>query len=114
MQSSDRGVWQATYNMRAGVQEKGLYRGKVDNKMSLPQCSRSKDIIEPMLKPQWWVNCQDMAAGACTAARDGSLQILPQEFEAVWFRCAVHRTSFARSVCMPCMHARMFVLRTLG
>jgi valyl-tRNA synthetase len=54
--------------------------------MSLPLCSRSKDIIEPMLKPQWWVNCQDMAAEACAAARDGRLQILPQEFEAVWFR----------------------------
>ena len=73
-------VWRA-------LQEKGLYRGKADNKMSLPQCSRSKDIIEPKLKPQWWVNCQDMAAQACTTVRDGNLQILPKEFEAVWFRC---------------------------
>jgi hypothetical protein len=55
--------------------------------MSLPQCSRSKDIIEPMLKPQWWVNCQGMAEEACAAVRDGRLQILPQEFEVVWFRC---------------------------
>eukprot|EP00892_Ulva_mutabilis_P005873 jgi/Ulvmu1/3658/UM017_0072.1 len=68
------------------LQEKGLYRGKADNKMALPQCSRSKDIIEPMLKPQWWVDCQEMGAAACTAARDGSLQILPSDFEATWFR----------------------------
>ena len=34
------------------LQEKGLHRGKEDNKMSLPLCSRSKDVIEPLLKPQ--------------------------------------------------------------
>ena len=26
--------------------------------------SRSKDIVEPLIKPQWYVNCQDMAADA--------------------------------------------------
>ena len=26
--------------------------------------SRSKDIVEPLLKPQWYVNCQEMAAKA--------------------------------------------------
>jgi len=29
--------------------------------MRLGVCSRTGDIIEPMLKPQWWVNCADMA-----------------------------------------------------
>jgi valyl-tRNA synthetase len=62
----------------ATVQEEGLYRGKADNKMSLPLCSRSKDVIEPMLKPQWWVNCGGMAAKAADAARSGELQVRPQ------------------------------------
>ena len=26
--------------------------------------SRSKDIVEPLIKPQWYVNCQEMAADA--------------------------------------------------
>lgn len=30
----------------------GLLRGKADNAMRLGLCSRSKDVIEPMLKPQ--------------------------------------------------------------
>jgi valyl-tRNA synthetase len=29
-----------------------LLRGKADNAMRLGLCSRSKDVIEPMLKPQ--------------------------------------------------------------
>jgi valyl-tRNA synthetase len=39
-----------------------------------------------VLKPQWWVNCQQMAADACDAVRDGRLEIIPREFEATWFR----------------------------
>lgn len=68
------------------MQEKGLFRGKADNKMVLPQCSRSKDIIEPMLKPQWWVDCSGMAAAAAGAARSGDLEILPAQYEATWYR----------------------------
>ena len=26
--------------------------------------SRSKDIIEPLIKPQWWANCMGMAEAA--------------------------------------------------
>jgi hypothetical protein len=48
---------------------------------------RSKDVIEPVLKPQWWVNCGGMAAAAAGAVRDGSLEIIPKEMEATWFRC---------------------------
>ena len=29
-----------------------MLRGKADNAMRLGLCSRSKDVIEPMLKPQ--------------------------------------------------------------
>lgn len=68
------------------LKQKGLYRGVEDNAMRLGLCSRSKDVIEPVLKPQWWVNCQGMAADACEAVRDGRLQIVPSDFEATWFR----------------------------
>ena len=50
--------------------------------MRLGICSRSKDVIEPVLKPQWYVNCKDMAAKGMQAVRDGSLEILPK----VWGR----------------------------
>ena len=68
------------------LKDKGLFRGTADNPMRLGLCSRSKDVIEPVLKPQWWVNCQGMAAEACDVVRDGRLEVVPKEFEATWFR----------------------------
>ncbi|PRW56769.1 valine--tRNA ligase isoform A [Chlorella sorokiniana] len=68
------------------LKEKGLFRGTLDNPMRLGLCSRSKDVIEPVLKPQWWVNCQGMAAEGCAAVRDGRLEIIPRDFEKTWFQ----------------------------
>ena len=44
------------------LKAKGLYVGKEDNEMQLPICSRSGDVIEPMLKPQWSVPTHRLAA----------------------------------------------------
>jgi len=68
------------------LKKKGLYRETKDNPMVVPVCSRSKDIIEPLLKPQWYVNCTDMAAKACAAVRSGELKIIPDMFEKTWFQ----------------------------
>lgn len=35
------------------LQELGLYRETVNNAMVVPFCSRSRDVVEPMIKPQW-------------------------------------------------------------
>lgn len=32
----------------------GLYKETKDNPMVVPLCSRSKDVVEPLMKPQWW------------------------------------------------------------
>lgn len=60
------------------LKEAGLYRGIHDNPMRLGISSRSKDVIEPLLKPQWWVACGDMAARSVAAVRDGTLEIIPK------------------------------------
>ena len=70
------------------LEGKGLFRGVADNKMSLGLCSRSKDVIEPLMRPQWWVDCKQMATDACAAVRNGDLKIVPTECEATWFRYA--------------------------
>jgi tRNA synthetases class I (I, L, M and V) len=46
--------------------------------MTLRICSRSKDIIEPYLKPQWYVSMKEMAAMAYKAVEDGDLIINPK------------------------------------
>jgi valyl-tRNA synthetase len=37
--------------MEKDLKEMGLYRGEAGNAMRLGLCSRSKDVIEPVLKP---------------------------------------------------------------
>jgi valyl-tRNA synthetase len=38
----------------------GLWKEKKNNKMRLAFCQRSKDVVEPMIRPQWWVNCSEI------------------------------------------------------
>jgi valyl-tRNA synthetase len=54
--------------------------------MSLGICQRSGDIIEPMLKPQWYVSCAEMAKRSTDAVRNKELEIIPAFHEATWFR----------------------------
>ncbi|EGC32719.1 hypothetical protein DICPUDRAFT_49396 [Dictyostelium purpureum] len=68
------------------LKEKGLYKGMKDNKMRLGICSRSKDIIEPMIKPQWYVKCDEMGAKALNAVKDGDLKIIPETQKITWYR----------------------------
>jgi valyl-tRNA synthetase len=54
--------------------------------MKIPICGRSGNIVEPLLKPQWWINCQGMANEAMKAVREGEMEIVPQASEKEWFR----------------------------
>ena len=78
--------YDARVAMEKKMDEMGLYRGKAPNPMRLGVCSRSGDIIEPMMTPQWYVNCDSMAARACEAVRGGELKLVPDFHEATWFR----------------------------
>ena len=66
------------------LKEKGLYRGTANNPMVVPTCSRSKDVIEPMLKPQWYVSMKEMAAKAVDVVKNGSLKIIPDMHVKTW------------------------------
>lgn len=67
------------------LKEKNLYVGQEDNEMTIPTCSRSGDIIEPLLKPQWWVSQSEMAKDAIKVVRDGQITITPKSSEAEYF-----------------------------
>ena len=47
--------------------------------------SRSKDIIEPRLKDQWFVKCDQMAKSAVEAVSSGKLKLNPSSYEKLWF-----------------------------
>lgn len=62
-----------------------VYRGKEENPMRIGVCSKTGDIIEPMIKPQWYLNWKNSAEMAIHAVRNGDIQIKPKHYEKVWF-----------------------------
>ncbi|ELP86435.1 valyl-tRNA synthetase, putative, partial [Entamoeba invadens IP1] len=68
------------------LKEMNLYVGVKPSAMRVPLCSRSKDVIEPRVKPQWWVNCKNMAERAVKAVRENELEMYPAEMKNVWYR----------------------------
>ncbi|XP_059206292.1 valine--tRNA ligase, mitochondrial isoform X2 [Centropristis striata] len=64
--------------------EKKLFREKKSHAMTLPICSRSGDIIEPLLKKQWFVSCREMAKKAVQAVEDEQLEIIPHYYTKTW------------------------------
>lgn len=67
------------------LKEKGLYKETTDNPMVVPICSRSKDVVEPIIKPQWYVKCDEMAAKATEAVTSGELKLIPDMHNKIWF-----------------------------
>ena len=55
-----------------------------NNPMVIPLCSRSKDVIEPLIKPQWYVKCDSMAKRALQVVETGELTIIPEQHVKIW------------------------------
>ena len=66
------------------LKQLNLFVEKKDNPMSVPICSRSGDIIEPLLKPQCWVNLKGQAVQAMEEVQKGNMNINPSSHVAVW------------------------------
>ncbi|XP_012257189.2 valine--tRNA ligase isoform X2 [Athalia rosae] len=64
--------------------KRGLYIETKDNPMVVPLCSRSKDVVEPLIKPQWYVKCDEMAADAIRVVESGELKIIPEQHKRTW------------------------------
>ena len=67
------------------LKAKGLFVDQKDHEMVIPICSRSGDVIEPLLKPQWYVNQQQMAKDAIAAVKNGEIKITPKSSEQEYF-----------------------------
>ncbi|KAG9228357.1 tRNA synthetases class I-domain-containing protein [Amylocarpus encephaloides] len=70
------------FNARYGVIEElkklGLYMRQESHKMIVPICSRSGDVIEPLLKPQWWMRMEPLTKLAIAVVKSGELIIRPE------------------------------------
>lgn len=73
--------------VREALQAAGLWYGQRGHAMAVALCSRSGDVLEPMLLPQWYVDCSDMAARALQAVQQGTVSMLPEKPHAdTWHR----------------------------
>lgn len=62
----------------------GLYHGKIDNPMTISICERSGDVIEPVLREQWFIDCKEMSRKALLAVESGNIEILPIQHRTTW------------------------------
>ena len=77
------------YDARVQVQKDlealGLYKGKKPNPMILGICSRSKDIVEPLIKPQWYVKMTDeLQAHMLGIVETDEMHIVPAVYKKKW------------------------------
>lgn len=66
--------------------EKNLLRGSRSHNMIIPICSRSKDVIEFLLRPQWFVRCDEMSKRAIACVKNEEIKIHPKNFVKEWNR----------------------------
>ncbi|XP_034190816.1 valyl-tRNA synthetase, mitochondrial [Osmia lignaria lignaria] len=67
------------------LSNKGFLRSVREHEMNIPICSRSHDIVECMLKEQWFIKCKSMAHKALYAVKQGHLNIIPTTHEQIWY-----------------------------
>ena len=75
---ADKPRFDVRYGVIAALKELDLFVKQEDNPMSIPLCNKTKDIVEPRLKPQWWMSMTEMAKDADEAVRDGRILIKPE------------------------------------
>lgn len=57
--------------------------------MRLGLCSRTNDVVEPLIKPQWYVSCSTLGRQALDAVMDEEnrkMEIIPKQYSADWRR----------------------------
>ncbi|KAL0076429.1 tRNA synthetases class I-domain-containing protein [Phycomyces blakesleeanus] len=65
----------------------GHYKGRDDKHvMRVAICSRSGDVIEPLLQPQWYIRCKEMADMARKQVESGEMNIMPKHHVQEWYR----------------------------
>lgn len=68
----------ARYTVVQELTKLGLFTKKEPNAMTIPLCEKSKDVIEPMMKPQWWVRMKEMGEAALQVVEEGKVKISPE------------------------------------
>lgn len=74
------------YSVVDRLTEKGLFVKKENNPMKVPLCNKTKDVIEPVMKPQWWMKMRQLADDAIKVVQNGEIQIKPESAKKSYLR----------------------------
>jgi valyl-tRNA synthetase len=66
--------------VKRALEERGLARGSRPHVLTLPRCSRSGGVVEPMISTQWFLKMRAMADEALDAVHSGRVTINPAEW----------------------------------
>ncbi|XP_073973924.1 valine--tRNA ligase, mitochondrial-like isoform X2 [Rhodnius prolixus] len=83
---SDLNRWEARESILDDLAKRGFLRGIDSHDLQIPLCSRTGDVIELILKTQWFIKCKEMAEKASTSLREGHLILDPEKYNTVWFK----------------------------
>ena len=68
----------ARYTVVEELTKRGLFVKKEPNPMKIPLCEKTKDVIEPVMKPQWWMRMKEMADAALDVVEQGKIKVAPE------------------------------------
>ncbi|MCB1480528.1 MAG: class I tRNA ligase family protein, partial [Rhodobiaceae bacterium] len=77
--------FEARKRVIADIDAEGLMIMVEDKRIMQPFGDRSKDVIEPMLTDQWFLDAETMAKPAIAAVEDGSTVFVPKNWEKTYF-----------------------------
>ena len=76
--------FEARYKVIEKLKSINMWRESKDHEMTLPTCSRTGDIIEPLLKEQWFVKSSEVFKICGVAVENGSLELIDKFRENLW------------------------------
>jgi valyl-tRNA synthetase len=76
--------YEARRRIVADLEARGDLEASRPHEMLIGRCQRSKDVIEPRLKTQWFIRTGPLAEQALRATRSGETRVVPPRFEKVW------------------------------
>ncbi|KAK9845737.1 hypothetical protein WJX81_000915 [Elliptochloris bilobata] len=68
----------------ADMEASGLAIRKEAHASRVPRSQRGGDVVEPLVREQWFVRMEPLAAPALQAVADGDIRIVPERFEKVY------------------------------
>lgn len=76
--------FEARQSVIADMEEAGLLEKIEDYKIQQPVSERSKEVIEPLLSEQWFVDMKPLAAPAIEVVKQGKIRFIPERYTDIY------------------------------